>query len=513
MKHVKKLFAMLMAVMMLVGLLSVTSFAADGKYTISVKADNTRSYKVYQIMTGDLSTKDDGKEVLSNVQWGQNALDKTGAVSNEEMTAITSITGTDAEKAAKLAKYVDFSKGAFATVSKDNSAEVVPGYYLIEDNGPVADKEAYSLYIVQVVGNTVIDPKVGTTSSEKKVDDKNDSNTNEDAINWQDSADYDIGDQVPFQLKATICQDYDNYENGYKLTFHDKESAGLTFNKDSVKVYVDGNEITAGFEVVTTGLETGCTFEVRFANLKDITAVKAGSVIRVEYTSKLNENAVIGAEGNPNTSHITYTNNPNVVPEGGNIPEGGKTPDDTVIVFNYQVNVNKYANEVASGNELKGAGFALYKKVLNPAAEAEKCTESGYTDYVLVGKYNAGDATKFEFKGIDDGDYVLVETTTPAGYNTVAPIAFTVSATHDELADAPKLNTLTVNPDNIFKVQMVEGTATPTGYISGDVVNQAGSTLPETGGMGTYIFYAVGGVLVLAAVVLFVTKKRMSNAD
>lgn len=98
--------------------------------------------------------------------------------------------------------------------------------------------EIQPVCFVQVVGPTTISPKVGTTSSEKKVDDKNDSNTTQDEVKWEDSADYDIRDDVPFQLKATIAQDYDNYKV-YKLTFHDKESAGLTFKPETVVVKID----------------------------------------------------------------------------------------------------------------------------------------------------------------------------------------------------------------------------------------------------------------------------------
>ena len=160
------------------------------------------------------------------------------------------------------------------------------------------------------------------------------------------------------------------------LTFHDKEDAGLSFNKDSVKVYVDGTLITTDYEVVTEGLTGGCTFEVRFANLKAITSVHAGSVISVEYTSTLNNQAVIGSTGNKNTSHVSYTNNPNDEQAG----ENGKTPDDGVIVFTYQTIVNKVTKNPSydaskdtektgtdsDGNKefipLKGAGFTLYKK-------------------------------------------------------------------------------------------------------------------------------------------------------
>ena len=94
-------------------------------------------------------------------------------------------------------------------------------------------------------------------------------------------------------LKGTVAADYDNY-TVYKMTFHDHQSAGLTFDKTSVEVKVDGKVVNSGYEVVTEGLEDGCTFEVRFANLKLIPSVKKGSTITVEYKSKLNEHAVIG---------------------------------------------------------------------------------------------------------------------------------------------------------------------------------------------------------------------------
>ncbi|WP_428887271.1 isopeptide-forming domain-containing fimbrial protein [Bifidobacterium dentium] len=91
------------------------------------------------------------------------------------------------------------------------------------------------------------------------------------------------------------ASNYASYKT-YYFAFHDVEERGLTFNKDSVKVYVDDTEIAGGYSVVTEGLADGCTFEVKFADLKRISAVKAGSRIRVEYTSKLNENAVIGEQ-------------------------------------------------------------------------------------------------------------------------------------------------------------------------------------------------------------------------
>ena len=502
MKHVTKLASLLLALVMVFAL-ATTAFAAENT-TISAPEGSTRTYDVYQIFTGDLH-----EGVLSNIKWGKNGNGTEGtAVDQTTLDALDAVNDkSNTEKLTEIQKYVKLDSEKFGTVSNGNPLTVPTGYYLIKDNGPVNDGEAYSLYVVQVVGPTTISPKVGTTTSDKKVKDTNDSVANS-TTGWQDSADYDIGDAVPFKLSATIAQDYANYTHGYKLTFHDKEDTGLTFNKDSVKVYVDEVLITTGYEVVTEGLTDGCTFEVRFANLKEITSVHAGSVISVEYTSTLNNQAVIGSTGNKNTSHVSYTNNPNDAQAG----EGGKTPDDVVIVFTYKTIVNKVTKNPAydaskdtentgtdsDGNKafipLKGAGFTLYKK--NASGE-----------YVAVGEELKGaDMTTFTWSGLDDGDYKLVETTTPAGYNTIADIEFTITAGHVD-GDSPYLNTLSGNA--------ISGTATFTavvndGSLSTDVVNNAGTVLPETGGIGTTIFYVLGGLLVLTAVVLLVTKKRMS---
>lgn len=488
MKHMKKLASFLLALVMVFSL-ATTAFAADT--TITAPAGSTRTYDVYQIFTGDLSGK-----VLSNVKWGKNGTGTVGeAVPQDTLDALAKVNSlSDTEKLAAISKYVNLNSEKFGTVSDGSPLNAPTGYYLIKDNGPVGDGEAYSLYVVQIVGPTTISPKVSTVTSEKKVDDKNDSNTTQDEVKWEDSADYDIGDDVPFQLKATIAQDYDNYKV-YKLTFHDKESAGLTFKPDTVVVKIDGTTVDSSkYEVVTTGLTDGDTFEVRFADLKS-TAAKAGSIITVEYSSTLNDQAVLGSTGNPNTMHVTYSNNPNDE-QGG---ENGKTPDDTVIVFTYKVVANKvtknpdYDPEVEGSEQyipLKGAGFTLYKK-----------NASG--KYVAVGSEVKGDEmTTFEWKGLDDGDYKISETTTPAGYNTIADIEFTITAEHDVLSDNPTLTSL--SGGNKFTGEV------STGAVSADIENNAGSTLPETGGIGTTIFYVIGSILVLGAVVLLVTKKRMS---
>ena len=499
MKHAKK-FASLLLALVMVFALATTAFAAEDT-TISAPEGSTRTYEVYQIFTGDLH-----EGVLSNIKWGKNGTGSKGtAVDQTTLAALAAVNGkSDTEKLTEIQKYVKLDSEKFGTVSNGNPLAVPTGYYLIKDNGPVNDGEAYSLYVVQVVGPTTISPKVGTTTSDKKVKDTNDSAANS-TTDWQDSADYDIGDAVPFKLSATIAQDYANYTHGYKLTFHDKEDTGLTFDASSVKVYVDGKEITSGFTVVTENLGDDCTFEVRFANLKEITSVHAGSVISVEYTSTLNNQAVIGSTGNKNTSHVSYTNNPNDEQAG----ENGETPDDVVIVFTYQTIVNKVTKNPAydaskdtektgtdsDGNKefipLKGAGFTLYKKNTSGTYEA------------VGSELKSADMTTFTWSGLDDGDYKLVETTTPAGYNTIADIEFTITATHDVSSDNPTLISLS-GGDKFTGV-------ISTGVVSANIENQSGAQLPSTGGIGTTIFYVLGSVLVLGAAVLLVTKKRMST--
>lgn len=498
MKHVTKLASLLLALVMVFAL-TITVSAVDNAQ-ITAPAGSARTYDVYQIFTGDLSGN-----VLSNVKWGKNGTGTEGtAVDQTTLNALAAVNGkSDTEKLTEIQTYVKLDSEKFGTVSNGNSLSVPTGYYLIKDNGPVGNGEAYSLYVVKIVGSTTISPKVGTVSSEKKVIDKND--TTGETTDWQDSADYDIGDKVSFRLKGVVANDYANY-TVYKFSFHDTQSAGLTFNADSVVVKVDGKTITSDYSVVTNGLADECTFEVRFADLKQISSVHAGSVITVEYNSTLNANATIGSAGNPNTMHLEYSNNPNDS-QGSTT---GKTPNDTVIVFTYKTVIKKvtknpdYNPNTAGSLEyipLTGAAFKLEKEI--------KGADSAENTWQLVKEFTVDEqnpASTFEFAGLDDGTYKLTETVTPAGYNSIEPIVFTVVAVHSD-GDTPTLTNLTGNK---VSGEIEFKTNVPGASLSADVVNNAGTVLPETGGIGTTIFYVLGGLLVLTAVVLLVTKKRMS---
>ena len=455
------------------------------------------TYKAYQIFSG---TQAENVSQLGNIVWGSGingaafltALKADSAFVVDEKNVFADC-ATAADVADAMTGWGDSSDQAkaFAKIAYDNKAgsgvdcvagttSLDAGYYLVVDVtefGTGATDTVYNLALLQLTnkGTFEIAVKTDIPQVEKKVKDAND--TEGSTTNWQDSADYDIGDNVPFQLKATLGGKVSEFDS-YEIVFHDTLSSGLKYNGDA-KVYIDGDEV-AGFTVTYVGN----TLTVSCDDVKALGATN-NSVITVEYTAELTEGAVIGSAGNPNKVYLEYSNNPN--------DEGtGKTQEDKVIVFTYKVIVNKVDE---NKQPLVGAGFTLYKKVGSA--------------WVPVGDQVIGDTmTAFIWKGLDDGDYKLEETTTPAGYNTIDPIEFTVTATHDIESDNPALTALS---GNLLSGEAAFTADSAAGTLTTDVVNQSGTVLPETGGIGTTIFYALGAALMVGAGVLLVTKKRMGE--
>lgn len=462
------------------------TFPTDAKYQ-----DHT--YEVYQIFTGDLSS--DG--VLSNVKYGKNSNqtegDEVPATELKKLTDVNVAGKTDQDKLDVIKTFAKLDT-PIATLTKDNKTySAAPGYYLIKDkDGSVSGTDANTLYITKVVGDVTISPKSDVPSFQKKVKDVNDSTG--DTSDWQDSADYDIGDDVPFQLKATLPSNYANYKT-YYLAFHDVEEKGLSFNPNSVKVAVDNTLVDSDkYTVKTTGFTDGCTFEVVFTDLKTAVAATNGSEITVDYTSTLTADATLGDQGNVNKAMLQFSNNPNSE-QGGESTPTGETPWDNVIVFTYKVVVNK-VNE--NKEALKGAAFKLEKKLKDGTTKPVK-------------EFTAGEDTSFTFSGLDDGDYVLTETTTPAGYNTIKPITFTVTADHKvEWTTGERTDVLTSLSGNAASGEITLDADKTAGSLTADVVNVKGSNLPSTGGMGTTILYAAGAAIVLVAAfgIAFAVRRR-----
>lgn len=461
------------------------TFPTDTKYQ-----DHT--YEVYQIFTGDLSGG-----VLSNVKYGENGAKAKGTeVTADELKKLTDVNvagKTDQDKLNVIKTFADLSS-PIATLTKTSTTyTAAPGYYLIKDkDGSVSGTDANTLYITKVVGDVTISPKSDVPSFQKKVNDTND--TTGETSGWQDSADYDIGDEVPFQLKATLPSNYADYKT-YYLAFHDVEEKGLSFNSNSVEVAVDNTPVDSGkYTVKTTGLTDGCTFEVVFTDLKTAVAAKNGSEITVDYTSTLTANATPGNQGNVNKARLQFSNNPNSE-QGGESTPTGKTPWDNVIVFTYKVVVNK-VNE--NKEALKGAAFKLEKKLKDGTTKPVK-------------EFTAGEDTSFTFSGLDDGDYVLTETTTPAGYNTIKPITFTVTADHKvEWTTGERTDVLTSLSGNAASGEITLAADKTAGSLTADVVNVKGSNLPSTGGMGTTVLYVAGAAIVLVAAfgIAFAVRRR-----
>lgn len=500
MKKMKKLVSLLLAVVMVLAMTVVVSAEAN---TYSITINNSaegHTYEAYQIFTGDLSGT-----TLSNIVWGSGISDSgKEALGNAADKAKTLSTEIDAKAFSKeVAPYLSTVAGSAntATDGKYVISGLAAGYYLVkdQDGSLTGDNDSYTEYIVKVVSNTTANPKSDVPTVVKKVKDIN--NSTETALtDWQDSADHDIGDVVPFQLQATLAKNVSSYTT-YKVVFHDTLSKGLTYNGDA-KVYIGGTE-TNGFKVTSTVNADGTTtLTVSCDDVKTLGADNS-SVITVEYTATLNGNAVLGSAGNPNEVYLEYSNNPNKSESGDN--ETGNTPKDVVIVFTYKTVINKvtknpdYDPEVEGSNEyipLTGAEFTL-EKYNNETSEWDAITAVKNTE-----------GTTFTFSGLDDGNYRLTETTTPSGYNTISPIEFTVTADHDILSDNPALTSLS---GDVTTGELNFTSNTTDGSLSADVVNNSGATLPETGGIGTTIFYVLGTILVLAAAILLITRKRMAD--
>ena len=253
---------------------------------------------------------------------------------------------------------------------------------------------------------------------EKTIKDTNDSTG--ETSEWQDSADYDIGDAVPYKLTATLADNVTDYRN-YHITFTDEMEPSLTFNEiTSVTVNgeaIDDYELTVGEDKHSFALTLNWagTDGAKIADEQ-----LNGAKVEVFFTATLNEKAVLGNQGNVNKAMLTYSSNPNVDQSGKQSEETEDTAWDSVIAFTYIVEINKVDEK---GNALEGAEFTLKKLI------------KGSSDPKLIDRVTVTNGTTFTFKGLDDGNYVLTETKTPAGRVTVDPINFTVTAGHTEVWD------------------------------------------------------------------------------
>lgn len=488
MKKMKRFVALALSVVMVLAMSVMASAAVDL---------SQHTFKAYQIFSGDLDTNN--TNTLSNITWGNgvdgDALltelkDKEEFKDCKDAAAVAEVlenySGED-EQTKDFAKIVAKHLSTTATEGTGKINLTKAGYYLIvditnvqdesTDNPPKYDAKNLSLLKVSAAGEVTPTVKTDKPQLEKKVKDTND--TDGQTTDWQDSADYDIGDSIPYQLKATMG-DISNYDT-YYVKFTDTMEH-LTLDTNSVVVKVGERELKSS-EYSLQWDEDNKVMTVSITDVKILGATN-GTVITVDYNATLDEDAVIGSAGNPNTAYLEYSNNPNNAGSG----ETGKTPEDKNIVFTYKVTANKVDQD---GNPLEGAEFELFKEVDGKWTSLGKLTGTG------------NNKNEFSWKGLDDGKYKIEETKTPSGYNSIKPLEFTISARHDETSDNPKLIELTGGDKFSGDVS--------TGTLTSNIENKKGSQLPSTGGIGTTIFYIVGGILMVGAAVLLITKRRAEN--
>ena len=572
MKKFRKIMALAIAMVMVLSM-SMAVFAANGAANIhTITITNTdqvgaHTYEAYQVFAGDY---DESTQKLSNITWGAGVNGAailaavqadTTTFGAEAATAATPAdvaallgTGTDTAKAKKFAEIVGANLGS--TVAGTSTATASPytisvtgdGYYFVKDklntlpsdsdNADPHKADSETRYILQVVHDVTVAAKSKTVESRKKVQDINDS-TDTALGSLADTADYDIGDKIPYTLTFTLPANYADYKT-YAVNFFDDMSSGLTYNNDA-KIYYGASDTTgapisfaadSSKKSAYTTPAYGTVYKASVADLKKTAPdLATGDVVTIKYSVTLGASAVVGADGNPNKYQVEFSNNPNGTGTG-------TTPWDVNIVFTYDIEVDKVTGAGSDKTALAGAAFALYKlyttealaianegrtTALTPATSIKY--DNGTKDFtigdgenwVLVEQKTADTTTsQFTFSGVDDGTYLLVETTTPAGYNSIEPSKFTVTATHTD-GDTPAFATITgtqITGDGLAPITLGTKTKSATDdTVTGlktEIVNNEGTVLPSTGGIGTTIFYIIGAILVIGAGVVLVTRRRMS---
>lgn len=564
MKKIKSLAAILLSLTML--LLAVPAFAA-GAYSITIQNDKEgHTYEAYQIFAGDVASDEaQGGNVegpiLSNITWGNGVngtallaalqaadADKYGEC--ETAADVAEALGAENATAADAAAFAEIAALHLTNVEGTATEPVggnyvinnlAAGYYLVKDqNGSLeGDADAATEYIVQVLGNVTMEPKDSDIPTvEKKVSEEDYRRDDGYGTTYNDVADWDIGDSVPFKLIGSIpdMSAYDTYE----YIFTDTLSNGLTLQPNTIKVYIarEKNDEVNNYTPLTQGVHYtlntqnigengGGSFTISFADLKTAPYVneEGRNYVIVTYDATLNAKAEIGLPGNPNSVDLQFSNNPN----GDGL---GRTTEDKVIVFTYELDGTK-VDGANIDTKLGDAEFVLFNGAHTRVAHIENGKLVEWVN--LPGGYNNGNYEEIPYEvweefnattnvimtstaegvfgvsGLDDGTVYLLEIKAPTGYNLMErDVRIDIAAT---TANGQNWNGAANTALTALTIAVDQGNAqngnTDTGVVNVTVTNNQGSTLPETGGMGTTLFYVIGGLLVVSAGTLLVVRFRM----
>lgn len=487
MKLIKKIAAIMLSIMMVLGMASVvsaegttsgTSTATKGKITIN-SAVAGQTYKIYRILELESYNADTKSYAYKATTAWENFIKGDGIkgvyVTIDNNGYVTWKEGADpAEFAKKALAYAhntsnNISNNGSETVEEGSNTVTFDnldlGYYLVESS-------VGALCGLTTTNNEVtIAEKNGTPSVEKKVQ--------EDSTSaWGKNNTADIGQIVNLQTTITAQQGAQNY------VLHDKMDAGLTFG-GTVTVKRGDTILTTpnDYSLITdaANITDGCTFEIAFTQAFCNTLAKDDKII-VTYSATLNDDV----ESNKEYKNETWLK----------YGENNQTNHDITKTKTFELPVFKYTTKDGNKTKLAGATFTLSKKsdgsdpiklVSNgndaTAGDIYRVAKAG--DANTVTKVTTPDSGKFTIKGLDADTYYLTETKQPDGYNKLsAPITVVIAEN----------GTITVNGQTASVVE---------------VENNTGSLLPSTGGSGTTMIYILGAILVLGSSVVLITKKRM----
>lgn len=481
MKKATKFLALLLALVLTMGL-GVTAFAA-GTNTITVRnAVSGQKYELYRILDLVVNDNKTAYSYTVNSAWANFFKNPDGKgltyVNIDAQGYVTWKEGTDVAAFAKDAEEFAEDLTALNAITASSDGDITfngleAGYYLVTS----------TLGTKATVGTTPESPNAEIR--EKNQAPSNEKQVQEDSTgNYGSANDADIGQTVNFKSTITAQPGAENY------VFEDTMSAGLTYNKDA-KVYTDEamtTELAAGNYTVNNNPSDGKTFTITFEQ-SYLDTITAATKLHVKYSAVLNKNAKVGTTGNLNESVLKYGDDSNT----------RSTPKSETITHTWEMKVYKYAQNESREKALAGAKFTLSKEAngSNPIAlidEGNNVYRVAKADEENTVTEITTDATgKFTIKGLDSDTYYLTETKEPDGYNKLTgPVV------------------VRIGNDGKVEYKKADGSFEEVSEIR--VLNKSGTELPSTGGVGTTIFYVLGGILAVGAAVLLVTKKRMEQA-
>lgn len=487
-KAMKKLMAALLAVAM-VCVMAIPAFAASGSSTATTgsitinKAVAGEDYTLYKMFDLNSYNADAGTYSYTVVSAWEDFF-KDGAAGNSYITLEnghpTWVKGAQAADFAKAALAYATEKNITATKKETATSNTVSftgldlGYYLVDTSlGALCGLDTTK-------PDAIINEKNQVPDIDKKVE--------ASEGNWVTENTAKIGDTVNYKVTITV----QTANNRYVL--HDTMSEGLTFNKDSVKVTVNNTVVDATnhYTLVTEGLTDGETFNIKFED-SYIATLNAGTKIEVTYSAVVNAKAKVDSDKNTNEAHLVYGNK-------------HETTHRETKTYLYEFDLIKFNG--SNGKLLGGAQFKLYdaktggseiKLVENADGTYRVATADEITGEKTVDHIETVAGKTVKISGLDKKVYWLAETVPPAGFNAL-PERAEVDLTHGSKK---------VTTEYLVEGTYNEANADSIGGVA--VENNAGTTLPGTGGIGTTIFYVVGGGLMVAAAILLITKKRMEN--